>query len=387
MVNKEFRIHFAVGLAAVLLATAAVSAGTGQSAATDQPKNPTAGRVRTLTPVLTITDEDGADFYFKHPSQPKFGPDGSIYVLDEKQILRFDAQGRFIRNYFRLGQGPGELNYVQGYTFDGSDLIVLNASPSKFVQYHPDGEFFSETSLAQVIGPMTFLGCEGNQAIVLKITYTQLKDLKESEGTIENLNPILAIPLAGGREKQIGVFSTRTYYKMSSASSVGSGVKVPYGKFLIVPWGKETLALFENEEYAVKILDTATGDVIRTLRRPYPRIKTPSEDRDGISGGVMIDGKAVKRPAPKYTADIIHLLPHGNELWVITSTRVKGKGDLIDVFDRNGIYTDCFYLPLPVWPEKHLTRPDPIALQGDFLLCLEKSEEGIYVLRKYKIGG
>lgn len=386
MKKEKSRVSLIVGSIVLLLSSAGFLSGSRQDADSARPKNPAAGRIRTLTPVLTITDENESDFYFRRPSQPQFGPVGSIYLLDQKQILRFDAQGRFVRNYFRPGQGPGELNYVQGYAFDGSALIVLGASPAKFVRYDPEGNDVTETSIPQDVGPVTLLGCEENQAIVLKNIYPRLGELKESEGTVENQNPILAIPLAGGREKQIGIFSTRTYYKVSSAGSVGGGAMAPYGKYLIVPWGKETLALFENEEYAVKILDTATGNVIRTLRRPYPRIKTPLKDRDGISSGVMVDGKAVKRPAPKYTADIVHLLARDEELWVITSTKIKGKGVLVDVFNREGVFADSFYLPVPEWPEKHLTRPDPIALQGEFLLCLEKTDEGTYLLRKYQIG-
>jgi hypothetical protein len=386
MRKKEIRLLPAIGLAAALSATASMAAEAGRQAAADRPLNPAAGRVRTLTPVVTISDQDGSLFYFKRPSQPQFGPDGSIYVLDEKQVLRFDPQGRFVRNYYRPGQGPGELNYVAGYGFDGKDIIVMNSSRLKFVRYDPEGEFISETTPAPNVGPLTLLGCDESQALALKNIFPRMRELKESEGTLENKNPILAIPLTGGKERQIGTFSTRTYYKMSSAGSVGGGASLPFGKYLIIPWGEKTLALCEDEEYAVKILDIGTGSIRQTFRRAYPRVKTPPEDRDGISGGAMIDGKVVKRPAPEFAADVVHLLARGEELWVVTSTRIEDKGVLVDVFDRGGAYTDSFYLPVPKWPEKHLTRPDPLALQGDFLLALEKAEDGTYLLRKYEIG-
>jgi len=382
----KFR-HLPIRGSVFILVLLSVALSAEQKTDAARPLNPEAGRVRALTPILTITDEDGSDYYFKRPSQPQFGPDGSIYVVDEKQILQFDPQGRFVRNYFKPGQGPGELNYVSGYSFAEDDLIILNFAPGKFVRFNSAGAFVSETPLASGGGPSSLIGCKAKDAFILKLSSPRLEEMKEAEGTMENKNPILALPLAGGQERQLGTFTTRIYYKTSTAGAgVGGGVSVPFGKYLLTPWGETRLAFSDDDEYAVKILDTDTGSIIQTLHRPYPRVETPPEDRDGISGGAMIDGKAVKRPAGKYTADIVHLLARGEELWVVTSTRLKGKGVLVDVYNREGVYTDSFYLPIPLWPDKHLTRPDPMALQGEFLLTLEKLEDGTYALRKYRLG-
>jgi len=149
---------------------------------------------------------------------------------------------------------------------------MLNASPRKFVRFDPEGKFVSEVPLPQDMAPLLLSG----------------------------------------------------------------SAMAPFGKHIIAAWGNEALALFEDEEYAVKLLDSATGRVTRTLRRPYPRVDTPPEDRDRISGGAMIDGQVVKRPAPKYVPDIVHLPVRGEELWVVTSTRIKEKGVLVDVFNRKG---------------------------------------------------
>lgn len=386
MVIKGFRIYLAFGLAAVLLVTAGLSAETGQSAAADQPKNPAAGRVLTLTPVLTITDENSSDFYFKRPSQPKFGPDGSIYILDEKQILRFDAQGRFVRNYFRPGQGPGEVGFVPDYAPTGAGLVVYNAYPGKIIRFDDKGTFIGETPTASLGASLLFVHADEQRALFIKMTSRDrqvIDEMKGMEATLENQNPILVIPIQGGPEKAVGSFTTRTFVR--KAKEGGAGM-VPLGKHLVAAWGTDLLAYADAEEYAVKIVDLASGSPVRTIRRDYPRVKRPPEEQAGIKSGVLIGNEPVIAPAGKFAPDVVHLLPHGNELWVVTSTRVKGKGDLVDVFDRNGVYTDSFYLPVPVWPEKHLSRPDPIALQGDFLLCLEKTEEGTYLLRKYRIG-
>ena len=100
----------------------------------------------------------------------------------------------------------------------------------------------------------------------------------------------------------------------------------------------------------------------------------------------MIGGKIIKAPPSKYAADIVNLLPHGDELWVETSTKTEGKGTLIDVYGPDGTWTDGFFLPLPDPPRKHLLQPDHLDIRGDLLIAVEKTEEGTYVLRQYRIG-
>lgn len=386
MSSTPLRFNRILALAFILLAASAAISQSEQDASSERPRNPGAGRVRTLTPILTITDKDGSAFFFKSPFNPQFGPDGSIYVLDEEQLLRFDAQGQFVRNYYRKGQGPGEFSFITGYSATATGLIVHNMSPGKIVRYDPEGAYLGEASIAAAGYPLFLVRADGHNAFFLKtsgLDREKIAAVNGQEATIESKNPILAIPVQGGPAQAVGSFSTWTYVRKSKEGGAGM---VPMGKYLITPWGDGFLAISDTEEYAVKILDADTGSVIRTLRRLYPRVETPPEDRNGISGGAMIDGKAVKRPAGKYTADIVHLLARGEELWVVTSTRVKGKGVLVDVFNREGAFMDSFYLPIPAWPEQHLTRPDPLALRGDFLLTLEKTEEGTYLIREYRLG-
>ncbi len=88
----------------------------------EKPKAPDAGRVIVPKAVMTITDESG-EFFFKYPYGLKFGPDGSIGVKDNEQVLRFDKDGKFLGNYFKKGQGPGEMTQVDDFVFmEGGQL-------------------------------------------------------------------------------------------------------------------------------------------------------------------------------------------------------------------------------------------------------------------------
>ena len=63
--------------------------------------------------VLAISDEGTREYYFKNPRDLTIAPDGSLFLLDEFQVLHFDKAGKFVRNLYKKGQGPGEMSYVR----------------------------------------------------------------------------------------------------------------------------------------------------------------------------------------------------------------------------------------------------------------------------------
>ena len=72
----------------------------------EKPLNKNAGRMLRLQEVFRITDESD-DFYFKAPQSLKVDSEGNFLIIDDNQILKFSTDGRFLRNLFKKGQGPG----------------------------------------------------------------------------------------------------------------------------------------------------------------------------------------------------------------------------------------------------------------------------------------
>jgi hypothetical protein len=346
-----------------------------------KPRNSDAGRVRSLTPVVTIADEGGG-YYFKRPSLVQFGVDGSIYVADQEQLLRFDAQGKFVRNYFRKGQGPGELQNVSGFAVVGGTLVVHNMYPSKIVRFDPDGKILSDVPAAVTGGSLRMRGADGRNCFLIKMERSDFSQIKGKEGILDQPNPLLSIAVDGGAAKTLGTFATRMYLRKAEG---GGGVVIPLGKLLLAVHEKY-LAISHTDEYAVKILDVQSGVLARTITREYTRVKTPPEDQKRIAGGVMLDGKVVLAPAPPFAPDIVNLFAHGDEIWAVTSTKSGEKGVLVDVFSWEGAYLDCFYLRLPAPPDMNVELPAPQVIQGDFLAAIEKNADETYVVRKYRIG-
>lgn len=345
------------------------------------PRNPNAGRVRSLTPIVTITDEGGS-YYFKRPSLVQLGPDGSIYVADQEQLLRFDAQGRFVRNYFRKGQGPGELQNVSGFAVVDGTLVVHNMFPSKIVRFDLDGKLLSDVPAIVTGGSLRMRGADGGNCFLIKMGMPDLGQIKGAEGILDQPNPVITIGVDGSPAKTLGSFPTRTFVRKAAG---GGGVMIPLGKIYTALSGKY-LAVSHTDEYAVKILDLQSGVLVRTITREYVRVTASPEDQLGSTGGAMIRGETFKVPVPKFAPDIVNLFAHGNEIWAVTSTKAAGKGVLIDVFNWEGAYLDCFYLPLPAPPDNNVEQPAPQVIQGDFLAAIERNADETYVVRKYRIG-
>ncbi|MCX6561193.1 MAG: 6-bladed beta-propeller [Candidatus Aminicenantes bacterium] len=346
-----------------------------------KPRHADAYRTRALTPVLTISD-DGGGYYFKRPFLIAIGPDESLYVADENQLLGFDAQGRFVRNYFRRGQGPGELSRVSGFAAIGGMLVVHNMYPSKIVRFGLDGKILADFPVPASGRSYRFRGASGRTGCLIGWGMPDLQTVQGSEAILDQPNPIAAVDLEGGGLKTWSSFPTRVFVQKAEK---GGGAMIPMGKIYTAMDGKY-LAVSHTDEYAIKILDLETGSLIRTITRDYARVKISPEDRRAMEGGPMIGNKVVQPPIPKFAADITGLFFHGHEIWAATSTRVAGKGALIDVFSLDGTYLDCFYLQLPAPPDRNVEQPDPQVIQGDILASIERSADDAYVVRKYRIG-
>ncbi|MGB9894246.1 MAG: hypothetical protein ACPLRA_07495, partial [Candidatus Saccharicenans sp.] len=66
----------------------------------------------------------------------------------------------------------------------------------------------------------------------------------------------------------------------------------------------------------------------------------------------------------------------------------KNKGLLVDVFNQEGTYIDCFYFKFPFDLEAAGIRDLPMALgcDGSCLYTVIKNPDKTYSLQKYKIG-
>jgi hypothetical protein len=344
-----------------------------------KPENSLAGRSVELEEVLRITDE-GGEFYFSYPFGLRVDPGGAVFVQEQQQLLQFDKTGRFIRNYFKKGQGPGEVNYVTSFIPIGKELIIFGTAPDKILRFDYDGRVIKEMAVRSPVRSARlfhnedetyyFIGSDSPFQSLERFTSSEVAwpqmiyRLREGNEQFEKLDsfPIQAyiIPGKGGGG---GIFSLCT--------------------FNVAALGDETVVLSHTPEYLLKIYSLEDNRILRMFRRKYSRVKPePKKDQ---KGGVIIDGKHYTSAPQKYVADIFNIYSHEGKIWVVTSKKGKDGDPLIDVFDGEGRYLDNFFLHLPPGMAAGSLSARASVLRDGFLYLISRNEEDLVSIVKYKI--
>ena len=331
----------------------------------ERPDNPQAGRILKLEEELRITDE-GGEFFFQYPNNIKLAPDGSIFIADQEMLLRLDKNGKFIHNFFKKGQGPGEISYLRDYVFKDRELVVITSSPVKIITFNLNGELLDDITLHESYWFLTFQCLIGQRLFFFK---NDRPDAGDKAGVYDAPHVLISMEMNGQNVEE----HLSLPYQFFMTGGAFSGL----GRLTSIPYKDKFLFLTHSEEYLVKLYDFESQNILRSFTRKYKRVKPPEDYRWG--GIYSRDGKRMGPPPPKYFNDISAFYIVNDKLWVRTSTRDDEKGYLIDVFDFDGRFIDSFYLKTEV--------RGIISTQGDSIFVRETDENDLVSVVKYRIVG
>jgi hypothetical protein len=362
---------FAPIAAAILALLGATAAGFGQIIENSKnPPSPNAGRVVSLKEVARITDEKGK-FFFVQPLAVFAGRDGSVYVQEYKQLLKFDPQGRFVKNLLKSGSGPGELNdNLTDVMIREKDIVLWSSNSLKLIRISHDGRLIEDRTSQVPLGSL--LGAFGGRFFFLKREIGELPKARIS-GIFENDYRLVIFDERGEIvPTAVMMPCTATLYFRSGAVS-SSTISRP----MPLAADDRSVFLFHSPDYLIKLLDLEKGEVARSFRRDYDRVKYAVKTPPGYPAELV----------PKFHNDLCRLLWRNDRLWAVTSTFDPKKGILVDVFSREGRYLDNFYLPLFKIRRNNPQLYAPMAIYGNFLYVLEADEDDLMSLIKYEIVG
>jgi hypothetical protein len=288
--------------------------------------------------------------------------------LDSKKLFKFDARGKFIGNLLKVGEGPGEINADLPGVMVRKDDILLYGN-RKFTRIDLYGGLLGERSFGQY--PVSsLLGFHGGRFFFLK---RELGELPRVTGSYEDNYRLVIFPEGGE------MIETPYLMPMTVTRHIRTGVSSSNSISRMMPtWvGDRDVFLFHTPEYLIKHLDLNTGEVDRSFRREYDRVRYDFKAPKGYPEELI----------PKYHNDLCRLLWRNGELWAVTSTFDPKKGILVDVFSRDGKYLDNFYLPLFKIRKNNPQYYAPTAIWGNYLYLLEADEDDIISLIKYEIVG
>ncbi len=346
----------------------------------DKPKAANAGRVLAPERVAVISDEGTSDFYFKWPHGLGPGPGGSLLVREPDQILWFDKEGRFLKDLFKKGQGPGEMPYTGEPAATESQIVVVSFNPGKLVYFDRKGRYEKEIAVRGEGRRLPSL--IGWQAGRFYFATGEFPRTTGDPDIVDNPRTIMAVDAADGSITPLATFVTRAWVVTSPG---GAGGMFDITRLIAVPFGGSSLVLTHTEDYLIKLYDPTANRIVREFRRAYARVKGIPLTEEEKKGGIRINDKHYTRPERKFENDVKNLLVRSGEIWAVTSTADEAKGVLVDVFNGEGVYQDCFWLRLHGSASRSLMFPGQCALDNEFLWIVEKAEDGISTIGKYRV--
>ncbi len=329
----------------------------------ETPLNKKAGRTLKLAEELRITDEPGV-FYFRYPSDLKMKEDGHIFIADPygHNFLKFSPTGEFLKNLYKKGEGPGELQDYFYYSFAPDSLYIYDPVKRKIIVIDYKGKLLSEFKPERETYS-DFLGIYKKRLIFTKSVYPPHDDRKTSR-FYDIETKIIQLSKDGKTSQEKYTFSNQIFL---IASSLGGGAMSwdPFDTVLDEKTGY--LYISCTRDYMIHMLDLNKGEVIRSFSRKYERVRYEMSERENNFT------KKYDAPKKKYEQDIERLHLYKGLLWVETSTKDEKRRVMIDVFNDKGQFLDNFYLACD---------GSLMSIQNNFIFVSKSDEEGNFVIKK-----
>jgi hypothetical protein len=326
----------------------------------EKPLNPKAGRVLQLKEELRITDE-GGEFFMRFPRIVKVALDGSFFILDSNNLFHLNPKGRYLGNFFKKGQGPGELNYVSNFDFSEDNLIIHSSYPEKLVWFDFRGKFIKEISLAKIPNRLDFSFYADGTYWLFKFATPAPTNKAE---TVDVPQILMAVSEDG---KDI-----REFMSFPNSSFIMGGAMVMQ-ELLNVPCQERYLFISHTRKYEIAAFDCQSGKLLGTFSRKYNPVKRPKNYGEAA---IVVGDKRYEAPGSEYLRDLSGLFVFKDNLWAVTSTKHEKRGVLVDVYNLEGKYIDAFYLNL---------KGSLVNTHGDSILVREKRPDELIQIVKYRV--
>lgn len=336
-----------------------------------KPENKKSGRTVELTEALRIRD-DGKNIVFRNPQDLSVLNDRSLIFFDYPFIYRYNKSGELIFKALKQGNGPGECEYPNHYYIQGDRMYVYSWIPPKVMEYDMNGRYIRERKVPYP-GPFIFLGIIGSRIFGIR-DEIRFSGFIHKEGFFETPYTLYEISPDFANLKKIHDFPMAHYIRKASWWRRGASVFAMHQDFLFI---------VHTSEYQIVKFDLRAGRVERIIKRKFARKKSGGEIGQDIYNPVP---KQLLPPPLDYVFDILWVQAFRNSLWVFTSaTNGDGGETLIDVFNMEGKYLDCFYLKFPPAKERHMVYNALITDDGFIFVTDENKDTGLMSIGKYAI--
>jgi hypothetical protein len=330
---------------------------------------------------LRIVEQPPA-FFFASPEPPQVDELGFIWVADQDQLLLFSPQGKFIHNFFKKGQGPGELTDLSGFIPERDRVLVFNRYPHKMIAFDREGIALKETSISQTLGRGNLLGSWRGRYYFLREYF------QGTGGKAVFLDIPVRLLSAGPGEAEARIegpwFPKRHFVRDTSWIKNVHFVQIgrtDEANFLIA----------YNGNYDIHRLDLDRMEISPFIHREYRKVKIRPEwktPRDQFHApSQTLDGSEVKVFEHEVLDDVLKIWILGEKIWVLTSMFDEAKRLVrIDLYDlKKASFVGSLMMPLPRGLEWIRLSYAPMTLHDTGLYVLTPIETDALELVRYSL--
>ena len=323
------------------------------------PEYPRDGQVTyQLEEELSIGEEEVDENYmFNQPRSVKVSEDGSIYVLDGRDICIkvYDRQGKFQRTIGRQGQGPGEFSSGFLYFDIGSDgkIYIMDCRNSCVIIMDKDGDFIHSYRLpGRLYGEMK---TDKNNFIYFERTFTDEEMIKMSihrynsngdeilnYGTFKIVQPVIKKQTKTSSSTSTSRFAATTVWTVDQEGKLYAGF---------------------GDKYQIGVYNP-NGSLSFKFGRDYPPI--PSKNKDGTP------------LSPKYVGVFNIRTSHwffdeNGNIWIETPSKEDIEEIVYDIFSSEGIYLKSTHIKYRI-----------LHFKDGKVYSIVTTEEGFKVVKRFR---
>jgi hypothetical protein len=337
------------------------------------PDQPVFGDVRyDLEEVWVLGKEKNENDLFASIYDVQVDAQGNIYVSDirDRRVKKFNAEGKYLRNIGRMGQGPGEFQGARNLAVDDLSGDIYLADLLKVHRY--DRECAYQNSIP-INGFFENFYVDKEGAFWARMSY-----FDEKTGQGKAFDKISSHGELIKRITKLSASDTGSLRRGAKDSvTVTSGPKHGYEPELLVSRvDGQTFLWAVSNEYALNMIDTQGNLSFKILKKEEPQ-PFSNQEKDKILNGFRADVRA-KIELPKFKPFLKKVFADSEGRIYVQKVRspLDEKEDYpCDIFSKEGYY--LYRVRFDV---------EPAVIKNGFLYSVVRDRESSYQLvKKYRI--
>ncbi len=285
----------------------------------------------------------------------------NIYILSTNKavVYKFDSKGNYVKNFGRMGDGPGESKWPQNMYIQNDTVNVLNQTVLQMNKFDTEGNFLLSVPTKECRMPV-YTKPFGENRIVTYLCNWRYED----KGMFMDYD----LGLSSSGFNVIKKLKEQTYD--------GERVQTEYiDLFYGFAAGKTELFVADNstDKYQIDSFDH-NGNLLYSIEKPFRKLRAEKGVTDASKGSIQ------------FKKAVVELIVDDQErlLSVVSEERTdkNNKDFLVDVF-KDGVFLNRVTLDIGIEPEVNWISGKVFVKDGKLYVAdLERLEVRVY---EYKV--